>query len=38
VTAANSSPATAYRAIDGAIMRTVTKLLINTVFEKYNNE
>lgn len=38
VTAANSSPATAYRAIDGAIMRAVTKLLINTEFEKYINE
>lgn len=38
VTADNNSPATAYRAIDGAIMRAVTRLLFNPEFEKYINE
>ncbi len=38
VTAENSSPATAYRAVDGAIMRAVTRLLVDQEFQEYINE
>lgn len=38
VPAQNNSPATAYRAIDGAIMRAVTNLLLDEKFESYINE
>ena len=38
VTASNNSPATAYRAIDGALMRAVTKLLLDEDFQRYVNE
>jgi hypothetical protein len=38
VPAENNSPATAYRAIDGTIMRAVTRLLLEQQFETYINE
>lgn len=38
VPAQNNSPATAYRAIDGALMHAVTNLLLDQEFQKYINE
>lgn len=38
VNASNNSPATAWRAIDGALMRAVTKLLLDESFQRYVNE
>lgn len=38
VPAQNNSPATAYRAVDGALMHAVTNLLLDREFQKYINQ